>query len=403
MFDHDQLRRLLESRKPGHTLPQPFYMDPGIFAFDLEAVFNRNWIMAGFASELVRPGSYLAFNIGRTPVLVVRNNAGSIVGFHNSCRHRGAQICKTGTGRTPRLVCPYHQWAYNLDGRLLSARGAGEGFDLAAHSLLPIRVEVVAGCIYMTLSNDAPDIAPFAKALEPALRPYNLHDVKLAYVKEYDEQANWKLVMENGRECHHCGARHPEFVSAFPPEIIEGGSPFPDGEESSTFMQRMRELGLETKGYLEDWWQIGRVRMKDGFTTFSMDGKPLVNKPLTDVNGGNLGSLRWAIEPNNFCHVTSDCVFTFNATPTGPQTTRVTAKWYVHKDAIEGKDYEVDRLTHMWHRTNLQDQELAENNQLGVNGIGYRPGPYSVGSEPYIIRFVDWYCRQIRAGLNALT
>ena len=98
--------------------------------------------------------------------------------------------------------------------------------------------------------------------------------------------------------------------------------------------------------------------------------------------------------------MTSDSVFTFNANPTGPVATTVTAKWYVHKDAVEGVDYDVDRLIHMWNETNLQDRDLAENNQRGVNGIGYRSGPYSPEGEPYIIRFMDWYCAQSKRFLD---
>ena len=82
----------------------------------------------------------------------------------------------------------------------------------------------------------------------------------------------------------------------------------------------------------------------------------------------------------------------FNANPTGPLTTTVTAKWFVHEDAVEGQDYDVDRLIHVWNATNLQDQRLVENNQRGVNGAGYVPGPYSPASEPFVARFVDWYC-----------
>jgi len=109
-----------------------------------------------------------------------------------------------------------------------------------------------------------------------------------------------------------------------------------EGESETPFMRKMRELGFETKGYAEDWWQIGRIRFKDGFVSFSMDGKPLVRKPLVDANGGNLGTLRWSTEPNNFCHATSDSVFVFHANPPGPLSTTVTAKWLVHKDAVEG-------------------------------------------------------------------
>jgi len=100
-------------------------LDPDIYQFDLRAIFYPAWNMVGFEAELDQPGAYIATVIGPSPILVLRTRQGDIRAFHNSCRHRGAQICKTGSGRTSRLVCPYHQWSYSLDGKLASARGAG--------------------------------------------------------------------------------------------------------------------------------------------------------------------------------------------------------------------------------------------------------------------------------------
>jgi Rieske 2Fe-2S family protein len=401
MYDHRRVLDLIDQCRPGHSLPQPFYVDPGIFEFDLRSIFYRSWILVGFEAELDLPGSYIATSIGESPILVLRNRQGEIRAFHNTCRHRGAQICKTGTGKTARLVCPYHQWTYSLDGTLTSARGAGPDLDFSAHNLIPVRVETVAGCIYVFLSEDAaPDFTPLRTALGRALKPYNLSQLKVAHVVELKEQANWKLVMENARECHHCAAGHPEFRTAFPPEIIHGGTPYPESENATPFMQKMRELGFDTGGRTEDWWQSGRIRFKDGFVSFSMDGKPLVRKPLVDANDGNLGTFRWSVEPNSFCHITSDSLFTFDANPTSPLTTTVTARWLVHKDAVEGVDYDTARLIHMWDRTNLQDRDLAENNQRGVNSVAYRPGPYSPLVESFIISFIDWYLSRARNALE---
>ena len=400
MYDPYRISRLLGQRRRAHSLPQGLYVDSDVYEFDLQAIFYRNWHMVGFEVELGQPGSYLATTIGRSPVVMLRNRRGDIVGFHNTCRHRGSQICKEGNGKLTRLVCPYHQWTDDLDGRLIAARGSGGEFELSAHGLSPIRVESVAGCIYVALSDDAPDFAPFRRALELALTPQNLLHGKVVQVAELRENANWKLVMENGRECHHCSAGHPELKTVFPMEISEGAA-FLERQAGSPFMRRMQELGLGTTGETADWWQISRLPMNDGLVSYSPDGLPLVRRPLNNANGGNLGSLRWAIEPANFCHVSSDCAFSFNVNPAGPQTTVVTAKWLIHKDAVEGVDYEVDRLIHMWNETNLQDRDLAENNQRGVNSVGYVPGPYSAESESYVLRFVDWYCSQAARFLDA--
>ena len=399
MLEIDHIHDLFSQRKPAHSLPQGLYLDAAAYEFDLRAIFERNWVMIGFECELPSSGSYLAAQVGRSQIVVIRDKTGEIRGFHNSCRHRGAQICPTGTGRAPLLVCPYHQWSYDLTGTLKRAPGMDETFELNGHGLRPIHVELVAGCVYVCLAEQAPDFNTFRTALEPAIAPFNLKDAKIAHVVELDEDANWKLVMENGRECHHCNACHPELKSAFPIEI--GDNDFYDSAESVALSTRLQALGLDVPTTIADWFQISRFPFNEGRTSYSVTGGPLVKVPLIDVGEGNLGSLRWAIEPNNFCHVTADSAFMFNCNPTGPLKTKVTAKWLVHKDAVEGVDYDVEKLIHMWDMTNRQDKDLAENNQRGVNSIGYVPGPYSKLNEPFVINFVDWYCRTAMAYIES--
>jgi Rieske 2Fe-2S family protein len=80
----------------------------------------------------------------------------------------------------------------------------------------------------------------------------------------------------------------------------------------------------------------------------------------------------------------------------------VTAKWFVHKDAVEGVDYHLENLVALWLTTNKQDIELVENNQVGVRSAGYVPGPYSEEAEALVIRFTDWYCQAAERALARL-
>lgn len=391
---------LLNDRRPGHSLPQPFYTDPDIFALDMEAVFHTSWLMIGFTVELPKTGNYLALTIGRTPIVVLRDRSGGIRGYFNSCRHRGAQICPDGSGRKPMLVCPYHQWSYDLDGRLRHAGQMPAHFNPDDHPLRPIHVEVVAGALYVCLAETPPDFAPFRRALEPFLAPTGLEHAKLAYQCVLVEKGNWKLVMENGRECYHCSVCHPELGMSFPVGITAEFS----GEDSvrmNKYRARLAKHGLAVGPSDGSWWQIARFPLNEGVISMSGDGAPAVKKPLMDIYGGHVGSLRFATEPNSFCHVLGDYAFLFSVYPVGPEETHVVGKWLVHKDAVEGVDYDVESLIHIWDKTNLQDRDLVENNQRGVNGLGYVPGPYSPDGEHFVLRFVDWYCERIRAHLGA--
>ena len=390
MFNRERVLGLLDSAQPGHTLPQAFYGDPELYAFDMSAVLGRSWFMLGFEAELPAAGSYLSVTIGPHPVLLVRGRDGKIRGFHNTCRHRGAQICAEGTGSAPRIVCPYHRWTYDLDGRLLGAARLPEGMDLGTHGLVPLQVELLEGCIYIALTSQAPDFAPFRAAATPFLRPYRFAEGKLAHTSVMIEKANWKLVMENARECYHCAAWHPELKISFP-VVFGSGFRVTDGSRDAAYAERLRTQGLPLGPEEGLWWHVGRYPLNPGVESVSMNGQAVVKQRLLETNGAAIGGLRWATEPNTFCHVFSDYAFMFAAIPIGPQETRVVSKWLVSKEAREGVDYTLEDLTAVWTKTNYQDRDLAENNQRGINGIGYRPGPYVQGAEELLIRFNKWY------------
>jgi Rieske 2Fe-2S family protein len=394
MLNLAKLRSLLDERQSRHSLPQGFYLDPDVFEFDLRAIYGQNWLLVGFEVELPEPGSYLSLSVGRSPILIVRGQDSVLRGFHNTCRHRGAQICETGHGQRSWLICPYHQWSYGLDGRLANAPRMQADLDLAAHGLRPINVETVAGSIYVCLADDPPAFDAFRDQIGPLLAPHNLANAKLAFESTLVERANWKLVMENARECYHCAVRHPELALTFP---VRGRRPvqFADVERFERFRTRVAEAGL-TAGPVEgEWWDAMRFPLNDGAVTLSMDGNPACARLMCDIANGEIGSMRWALQPHCFAHATSDVVFMFSAMPTAPDETVVTSKWLVHKDAVEGVDYDVDKLTELWTKTNLQDRDLCENNQRGVSSLGYVPGPYSQEAEALVMRFVDWYCAEI--------
>jgi Rieske 2Fe-2S family protein len=399
MIDASRILGMLEHSTGATTLPQAFYTDADVYEFDVAAVFSRSWLMIGFEAELPETGSYLALSVGKNPVFVVRGRDGVIRGFHNTCRHRGAQICADGHGRQPRLVCPYHKWTYELDGRLIGAARMPEDFGLADHGLRALRVECLAGCLYIALGEGAPDFAPFRAAVAPLLAPYHMADAKVAFESTLIEKANWKLVMENARECYHCAACHPELKRTYPVMV---GRDFGATDYNRQFADRMEKLGLAATPIEGSWWHAERYALNPGMESLSMDGKAVVKRRLIGMEGAGLGALWWATEPNNFCHAFSDYAFMFCAIPVGPQETRVVSKWLVHQDAVEGVDYTFESLTEAWTKTNLQDRDLAENNQRGVNGLGYTPGLYSPEAEDFVIRFGDWYRDAARSAARAM-
>ena len=176
-----------------------------------------------------------------------------------------------------------------------------------------------------------------------------------------------------------------------------------DDGRVARFEARMEAAGLPVGPTLGDWWQAIRFPLNDGVVSMTMDGKHAVRRLMAEQEAGDIGSVRFAAEPNSFCHAVADHVFVFTAEPVGPQETLVTTRWYVHGQAVEGVDYHLENLVALWLTTNRQDIELIENNQRGVNSVGYVPGPYSEEAEGLVSRFTDWYCSKAESALDLLS
>ena len=383
----------------GHTLPQQLYTSEAVFDFEMKAVFARSWLQAGHLAEVVKVGDYITVQLGKTSVVIIRESESSVRAYFNACRHRGSMICTSEKGSARRLVCPYHQWTYDLKGNLIFAKNMPADFDQSRHSLIPLQCEVVAGVIFIALSDDVPDFGEFRRQIEPMLVPHDLENAKIAHAAVLPEHANWKLVMENGRECYHCSARHPELLSSFRDPTEEDY--FEDQPDWMTHFEDIcRSNGLINGPAEGPWFDILRFPIKDGVQSLTLDGRYACSKLLIPSGEGNIGTLRWATEPNAFSHALRDHAFTFEAWPIDVGTTHVRAKWLVHKDAVEGRDYELPHLTALWSATNDQDKWLAENNFRGVQGAGYVPGPYSSNDEKKVIDFVNWYLDTVQGYLD---
>jgi Rieske 2Fe-2S family protein len=400
IMDVKRIAALFEQRRKGHSLPQGLYTEPDTFDFDLKAIYSQSWLMAGMECELPKSGCTMAFSIGDWPVIITRDTKGVIHAFHNSCRHRGSILCQPGHGTAPKLVCPYHRWTYNLDGSLFAATRMPEDFEKSEHGLKPVAVRVVAGGIFVCLSDDPPPFDDFGNRFAEYAGPLNFANMKLAATDVMVEQANWKLVMDNARECYHCPTGHPDLAKSFP-VVFKGFFDAEGDQRAANYVVQMDALGLPHEAVQGDWWQMSRFALNEGAKTISMDGQHLVKKLMIEGNDGSVGSFRWALNPNQFAHATSDQVFTCNFMPVSATETHAYSKWFVHKDAVEGVDYNVDDLKEVWVKTNQQDRELAENNHRGVLSPGYTPGPYSPEAETLALQFADWYCGKSREYIAA--
>ncbi|MEA3173205.1 MAG: glycine betaine catabolism [Gammaproteobacteria bacterium] len=396
----DRLRR----RKLKTPLERGFYGGEEEHRLDLDLIWYREWLFVGHDCEVAKSGDYMTVQIGEYPILIVRDRDGSLHAFHNSCRHRGSRICSAEHGNSARLVCPYHQWTYQLDGRLFAARDMGASFDRAQYGLKPVHCTSVGGYIWVCVAKVAPDFEPIRKHIEPYFLPHRMQDTKVAFESTIIERANWKLVWENNRECYHCAANHPELCRTYPEDpAVTGVDAGNDNPRIAAKWARWESLGLPSKFHISASGQYRTARMPliEGTVSYTMTGNAAVRRPLTDaIKEPDIGTLLLFHFPSIWNHIMGDHASSFRMLPISATETQLTTKWLVHRDAVEGVDYDVKALTEVWLATNDEDRRICQENQLGIMSPGYDPAPYSPVHEDGVVQFVDWYCSHLQSRLE---
>jgi Rieske 2Fe-2S family protein len=398
---------LLRRRRKGHSLEAPFYTDPEIFDLDLDLIFGRHWIYVGVDPDLPEPGDCMTVEVGKASVLMIRGEDGQVRGFHNLCRHRGARLIDDYKTSVGNIVCRYHQWTYGEDGRLLHAEHMGREFDTSCYGLKAVHVRSVAGLLFVCLAEEAPaDIADLAAAMEPYLTPHDIRNCKVAFTSDIVEEGNWKFTMENNRECYHCAANHPEltiplFEYGFgfaPDELDDEKREHAAGYDRllSESHARWEACGLPSAeidrlNTAVTGFRTQRLPLSGAGESHTMDTQVACRKLLGNLTDRSLGGLSFWTQPNSWHHFMSDHIVTFSVLPLTPETTLLRTRWLVHKDAVEGVDYDLDNLTKVWLLTNKQDGDLVAMAQAGARQPGYEPGPYSPYTEELVDKFCDWY------------
>ena len=393
----------LSNDRKGHTLPRGLYVSDEAFAFDTQVMLKSVWLYACTVAHVKNAGDYFVFELAGNSIIILRGRDNEVRAFWNSCRHRGAKICLEQSGRAPRLMCPYHQWTYGLDGKLLAARSMAEDFDKADHGLNPVALENVGGLIFICLSDNPPPIDRVKADIADQIAVYDLEKLKVAVQDDYIEDANWKLVMENNRECYHCDVGHPELISVLGTTGFGKDAPADDYLETKRAEWQALGIDHDVIEFPDGWWhRIARLALANGAVTQSIDGKLACQKLIGPFKAPETSSLSVWTQPNSWHHFCCDHVVTFSLTPVGPDKTLLRTSWLVHEDAVEGVDYNPDHLAALWRATNVQDGHFSMVNHQGIANDGYVQGPYAV-EENLVEDFKDFYVDRAKAALKAET
>jgi glycine betaine catabolism A len=267
-------------------------------------------------------------------------------------------------------------------------------------------VAVIGGLIYVCLSTPAPDdIEDVRRMLTPYLAPYELSKTKIACQKDIIEACNWKLVIENNRECLHCTSNHPELLvplysSGFGKGLDKDNVQPDERRFQETLQAKEREwedLGLpyELVEFPEGlWFRAVRLPLANNCISHTLKPEHACKKLLGNFKKPEGSGLSLWTHPNSWNHFLSDHIVTFAVFPISVDKTLVRTKWLVAADAVEGVDYNLEDLTAVWTKTNAQDQSLAEGAYRGICSGGYLPGP--IADEEYLVKqFLSWYSDQL--------
>ena len=196
-------------------LPGYMYTSTTVFHAEMGHIHRRSWFFVGLASELPVPGDYRTIETAGGPVILLRDQSGELRAFANCCRHRGSLLL-AGSGNVRVLRCPYHAWAYRLDGSLFAAPAMDrtEGFDRLAHSLAPVRLEQWDGLVFLNFDTSAAPLVEHLGDLPARLGCYQFGDMVCTWRYEIECRCNWKMLVENALEAYHTGTVHATTVGA---------------------------------------------------------------------------------------------------------------------------------------------------------------------------------------------
>ena len=359
-------------------LPAVAYTSEAVLAWERRHLFAGTWTSLGRVDELLPDGvTQRSLVVGDVPALLTRGADGMRL-LANTCRHRGHELLAEGESASRRsIVCPYHAWAYDLDGALTGAPGLRDvpGFDADDHALVELPYAVWCGWVFGhgLRERGHPEVPPFEVhlgALGSVVEPYAPERLALAARHTYEVAANWKVVAENYHECYHCPLIHPELCRISPPT---------SGDNYD----------------LPGQWVGGAMDLRDGMETMSLDGR----------SGGRLlpGVSRDRVEyvhllPNLLVSAHPDYVMTHRLVPLTPGRTWVECSWLLPPDddgTVGDGAWAVD----FWDVTNRQDWAACESVQRGLASPHFRPGPFAP-NEDAVARFVGLVSAAYAHGLG---
>lgn len=368
LFDR---RHYLDARRPllqASSLPAWCYTSRLFYEREVERVFLRNWNFVGREDEVAAVGDYLTVDLCGESVIVVRDKSNQVRAFANTCRHRGTRLLDD-TGQCRVISCPYHSWAYALDGELIGTPGMerSEHFDPAQNGLIALPLESWDGFMFVNLGGTSGTLQDYLGDLPEKFASYNFADVRCVRRKAFDVACNWKLYVENALEDYHTSTVHRGSIG-----------------NQDTFRE-------STSGA----WDAIHMESPDTIAVLPEDDSPFAHiEGLTGKPAA--GTFFTVIYPSTFFATTQDCMWWIQQLPQGPERTRVIVGSCFPSSTMARDDFEevVAHYYARWDKSIPEDNEICEKQQAGLRSRFSQPGRLS-WREPIVHAIGNWVLDQV--------
>ena len=334
------------------TLPPWCYTSQAFYEREVERIFMRHWVFIGRSDCIPDPGDYFTLDLVEVPLIVVRDDDGEVRAFANTCRHRGTRLVD-GQGNCRAFTCPYHGWAYALDGRLISNAGMEQTakLDNGAYGLLPIWLEIWDGFLFVNFAEFGSDLAGQLVDLPSIFASHSLSDWVCTGRREYDLACNWKLCLENQRESYHVATVHR-------------------GTLSDQFPAQLSAMG--------EW--SGSHFAHEGTIAAKLGSEKTLPRVSSLEGPASEGTYFIAIYPASFLVFTIDCMWWMEFQPLGPRRTKVVVGSCFPQSTVQRSDFEevVEAYYARLDASHPEDNDAAILQQRGLESPHAQPGRLSV-------------------------
>ncbi|MDZ7678896.1 MAG: aromatic ring-hydroxylating dioxygenase subunit alpha [Acidimicrobiales bacterium] len=379
VFDDELLASFEESVQPvdeARLLPPDLYRSQEWYDFEKEAIFLKDWLCVGRSDQIPEPGDYRTLTLFGEPLIIARDKEGQVNVMSAVCQHRG-MVVADDSGNCNRFTCPYHHWAYGLDGELLGtpAMDRAVGFDKADYPLPRLAVELWQGFIFVSFGPDPRPLAPSLTKIDAILENYGLENTKTLDGRTHaDLPWNWKIMMENFNDPYHASRLHGP-LQTFAPSHMNDFLEWDDEDNAIGRIQHFTE--------------------KDGSFNPMKRAMFPVFEGLTDED--RMRGSFVLIPPTLALAIVPDEVAYFIIDPTGPESITIHIGYCFEQAALDDPMFEFlfDAADRGVENFNIQDLYADEMTQKGLRSVFAPRGRYS-WQEETLQQFNRWLVKRYR-------